>query len=118
MALSSTSSPDRATCALAICHQHHCRIVWRGWEGTEVKFRRLSAAEIAAYVATGEPLDKADGYGIQGQAQSFVEWIRGSYYNVVGLHIRQVLRALRALGWTDASPSHLREASQMNRRLV
>jgi septum formation protein len=52
---------------------------------TLVRFRRLSDAEIAAYVATGEPLDKAGGYGIQGQAAMFIKTITGSYSGVMGL---------------------------------
>ena len=122
--------------ALARCHRRRGRIVERGWEGSEAKFRRLSPAEIAAYVATGKPLDKAGGYAIQGPGRRSVEWIRGSYYNVVGLPIRQLLRALGAVGWIelqgrlsptapdpfpgcpDDSPSHLWAAAQMNRRSV
>ncbi|WP_297476317.1 Maf-like protein [Thermococcus sp.] len=51
---------------------------------TEVKFRELDDALIRAYIATGEPMDKAGAYGIQGRGALFVEWIRGDYYNVVG----------------------------------
>jgi septum formation protein len=54
-------------------------------ELTEVEFRRLAPVEIAAYVATGEPLDKAGAYGIQGAAAAFVRRIEGCYFNVVGL---------------------------------
>lgn len=52
---------------------------------TAVHFRKLSAAEITAYVVTGEPLDKAGAYGIQGRAALFCDRIEGSYDNVVGL---------------------------------
>jgi septum formation protein len=58
-----------------------------------VEFRPLSAAEIDAYVATGEPLDKAGAYAIQGGAGRFVRAVDGSYTNVVGLPIDEV-RAL------------------------
>lgn len=61
---------------------------------TEVRFRPLSPAEIDAYVATGEPYDKAGGYGIQGGAAAFVEHIRGDYYNVVGLPLARVRELL------------------------
>lgn len=65
---------------------------------TEVDFRALDAHEIDAYVATGEPLDKAGAYGIQGRAAAFVPAIRGSYTNVVGLPLVEVLGALLELG--------------------
>jgi septum formation protein len=64
-------------------------------EATKVRFRRLSAAEIKAYVATGEPLDKAGAYGIQGRAAAFVTRIEGDYSNVVGLPLARVVEALR-----------------------
>ena len=54
-------------------------------EMTRVFFRELTDAEIDAYVATGEPMDKAGAYGYQGRAGLFVERIEGDYYNVVGL---------------------------------
>ena len=54
-------------------------------EETVVRFRALGEAEIAAYVESGEPLDKAGAYGIQGAAALFVQGIRGDYANVVGL---------------------------------
>lgn len=53
-------------------------------ESTEVHFCKLTEAVIAAYVDTGEPFDKAGGYGIQSYAGSFVEKICGCYFNVVG----------------------------------
>lgn len=57
---------------------------------TEVHFRTLSDAEIARYCDSGEPYDKAGGYGIQGAACIFVEQIIGDYYNVVGLPVCRV----------------------------
>jgi len=86
--------------ALAICQQHHICVLWQEWAGTQVKLRHLSTRQIEAYVASSEPLGKAGGWAIQGRARSFVEWMRGSYYNVVGLPIKQVLYALQILGWT------------------
>ena len=59
--------------------------IWQAYETTEVVFAPLSAASIIRYVDTGEPADKAGAYGIQGRAAVFVEQIRGSYSNVVGL---------------------------------
>lgn len=64
---------------------------------TQVRFRELSAAEIAAYAATGEPSDKAGAYGIQGKAAAFVAAIHGSYTNVVGLPLAEVYEALKAV---------------------
>jgi septum formation protein len=66
---------------------------------TRVSFRRLSAGEVRAYVAGGEGRDKAGSYAIQGDAASFVERIEGSFTNVVGLPLCDVVLALRALGW-------------------
>lgn len=59
--------------------------VWQHVEVTEVTFAGLTDREIAQYVATGEPLDKAGAYGIQGRAALFIPSIKGSYSNVVGL---------------------------------
>jgi septum formation protein len=72
-------------------------VFWLEVVRSEVYFRRLSATEIAEYVATGAPLDKAGAYGIQDPSHKLVERVRGSYYNVVGLPLRQVLRALRTV---------------------
>jgi len=60
---------------------------------TQVKFRHLSTSEILWYVNTGEPFDKAGGYGIQEKAASFVKSISGSYSNVVGLPVCEVMQA-------------------------
>jgi septum formation protein len=66
-------------------------------ETTAVTFRRLNDAEIAQYVASGEPLDKAGAYGIQGLASKFVTRIEGCYFNVVGLPIARVYELLLTL---------------------
>ncbi|MGH9658604.1 MAG: Maf family protein, partial [Bryobacteraceae bacterium] len=57
----------------------------------------LQTAEIDAYVATAEPMDKAGAYGIQGGASKFVERIDGCYFNVMGLPIALVYRLLRGM---------------------
>lgn len=62
---------------------------------TQVLFRQLTTDEIDAYIATGEPFDKAGSYGIQGYALTFVESIEGSYTNVVGLPMSQVAQSLK-----------------------
>lgn len=61
---------------------------------SRVTMRRLSAADIKAYVASGEPMDKAGAYGAQGMGMALIEKITGSYMNVVGLPIAQVLQDL------------------------
>jgi septum formation protein len=66
---------------------------------TRVTFRALSADEANDYAARGEGRDKAGGYAIQGRAAIFVERIDGSYTNVVGLPLCEVVVALRRLGW-------------------
>jgi septum formation protein len=62
---------------------------------TKVWFRKLGDREIERYVATGEPMDKAGAYGIQGKAAAFVDKINGSYTNVVGLPLSQVYKMLK-----------------------
>jgi septum formation protein len=69
-------------------------------EETLVCFRVLSDEEIAAYVATGEPDDKAGGYGIQGAGGMFVERIEGSDTNVIGLPLATVVRLAAEVGVT------------------
>ena len=65
-----------------------------GVETTRVYFDELSAEEIAAYVRSGEPMDKAGAYGIQGLASKFIPRIEGCYFNVVGLPVARVTRAI------------------------
>ena len=62
---------------------------------TELHFRPLSEREIARYIATGEPMDKAGSYGIQGGAALFCDWLKGDYYNVMGLPVCRLLEALQ-----------------------
>jgi septum formation protein len=66
-------------------------------ESTTVCFVSMTPEEIAAYVASGEPMDKAGGYAIQGLASKFVERIDGDYSNVVGLPLALVYRRLKEL---------------------
>jgi len=67
---------------------------------TRVWFYRLEPSEVAEYVATGEPMDKAGAYGIQGRAAALVERIDGDFYTVMGLPLSRVVRAMRRLGFT------------------
>lgn len=71
-------------------------------ESTRVRFARLSSDEIAEYVKSGEPLDKAGAYGIQGLGGRFIEKIDGCYFNVVGLPLARLYRMLIDLGWQSS----------------
>ncbi len=64
---------------------------------TYVRFFPFSEAEIAAYIATGEPMDKAGSYGIQGKGALLVESISGDYYNIMGLPLARVCKRLASL---------------------
>jgi septum formation protein len=66
---------------------------------TRVKFKRLTEAEVAAYVASGEWEGKAGGYGVQGRAGAFVVSLNGSYSGVVGLPLYETLSLLVGLGY-------------------
>lgn len=66
---------------------------------SEVRFRTISTAEIRRYVQSGEPMDKAGAYGIQGRAAIFVEEIRGSHSGVVGLPLCETALLLRDFGY-------------------
>ena len=66
-------------------------------EVTDIHFRPLSQKEIAGYVATGEPMDKAGAYGIQGGAALFADKLQGDYYNVMGLPVCRLFLMLRAV---------------------
>ena len=67
-------------------------------ERTRVTFCALSEEEIAAYAASGEPMDKAAAYGVQARGGCFVERIEGCYYNVMGLPLSRLWRILGELG--------------------
>jgi len=66
---------------------------------SEVRFRTLSEHEIRRYVATGEPMDKAGAYGIQGHAAVFIEEIRGSYSGIMGLPLFETAALLEVFGY-------------------
>ena len=65
---------------------------------SDVTFRPLSDAVIAAYVATGEPMDKAGAYAVQGKGAALIEGIRGDFFGVMGLPLRLVLELLERFG--------------------
>jgi len=79
----------------------------RDFAVTEVWFAPMSAAEIAEYAASGEPMDKAGAYAIQGLASKFVEKIEGCYFNVVGLPIALVYRRFKYFTNSAALPRSL-----------
>jgi septum formation protein len=67
-------------------------------EEVSVTFRRLSRDDIDAYIATGEPMDKAGAYGIQGFGATIVERVEGDYFAVMGLPLARLVSLLRAVG--------------------
>jgi septum formation protein len=73
----------------------------KGVEETQVKIKALERQEIEWYINTGEPFDKAGAYAIQGKGAFMVEWIKGSYTNVVGLPLCQLIRLFQEAGIGD-----------------
>lgn len=71
-------------------------------EATSVTFAPLSDQEIDAYIATGEPFDKAGAYGIQGIGGRYVTRIEGCYFNVMGLPLARLWVLLREFGWKES----------------
>lgn len=70
-------------------------------EETAVEFFPLTESEIEAYVSTGDPMDKAGAYGIQGRGALLVKRIEGDYYNVMGLPVGELYRRLRSVSSLD-----------------
>lgn len=88
----------------AVCARRGERI-WERLSESRVRMKRLSRAEMAGYLATGDWRDKAGGYGLQGPAGAFVPWIGGSYSGIVGLPLAETAALLEAAGlpvWTPA----------------
>lgn len=67
-------------------------------EATEVYFRPAAEAELLAYIATGEPMDKAGSYGVQGKGALLVEKLDGDFFNVMGLPVLRLSRMLAQFG--------------------
>jgi len=87
---------------------------WRGYfeaVKTDVLFDEIGEDEIRWYVSSGEPMDKAGAYGIQGLASLFIRAIRGCYYNVVGFPVNAFYRGLKALGYRPQDFIRLRRGS-------
>ncbi|MBA2627031.1 MAG: Maf family protein, partial [Gemmatimonadales bacterium] len=74
-------------------------VVRQATDITSVTFRAADEPMLRAYVATGEPMDKAGAYGIQGYGAALVERIDGDFFGVMGLPVRLVLRLLAEAGW-------------------
>lgn len=72
---------------------------------TRVRFKALSAEDVAGYLASGEWEGKAGGYAIQGRAAAFIPHIVGSYSAVVGLPLYETMALLTGLGWRAAAPA-------------
>ena len=68
---------------------------------TEVRFYELNDSDIKGYIKSGEPFDKAGGYGIQGLGARFVQEIRGCYFNVVGLPLGTIWQTIKSLREVD-----------------
>lgn len=88
----------RVVTGLAVVGRSPAAPVLHGFESTRVLFRELTGAEIEAYVATGEPMDKAGAYAIQGRASLLISGIRGDYSNVVGLPLLRLAELLTQSG--------------------
>jgi nucleoside triphosphate pyrophosphatase len=81
----------------AVAVAHHGRVV-SGIESVEVTFRPLTDAQIETYIATGEPMDKAGAYGIQGYGAVIVERVHGDYFAVMGLALGRLVGLLESVG--------------------
>ena len=81
----------------AVAVAHHGRTV-SGVESVEVTFRPLNDSQIETYIATGEPMDKAGAYGIQGYGAVIVECVHGDYFAVMGLALGRLVGLLESVG--------------------
>ena len=86
----------RVITGVAVCDEQRCAYVQ---SVSEVRFRTIDDEEIRHYVLSGEPMDKAGAYGIQGKAGLFVAHIAGSYTGIMGLPVCETGELLKAFGW-------------------
>jgi len=86
----------RVLTGVAVCHEGRTEYVL---SVSEVRFRQIDDDEIRHYVRSGEPMDKAGAYGIQGRAGLFVEHLAGSYTGVMGLPVCETGELLKRFGW-------------------
>ena len=96
-----SDATHRVYTAVAVCSALACRVVL---SENDVSMRKISTAEMAKYWLTGEPLDKAGAYAIQGLAAVFISNIRGSYSGIMGLPLFETAELLR--GYDIVSPMH------------
>lgn len=91
--------------ALVIVHDdgEGAEVVAENYESSDVYFRHLSDEQIVRYVETGEPLDKAGAYAVQGIGRELIFRVDGSYLNVVGLPLSRLQTMLHSLGWQQDS---------------
>lgn len=82
----------------AVALQHGAQRL-RALSVSKVRFMAMSDAQIAAYVASGEPFGKAGAYGVQGLAAAMIEHIEGSYSGIMGLPVFETAQLLRQIGW-------------------
>lgn len=82
----------------AVALQHGAQR-WQALSVSKVRFTDMSDAQIAAYVASGEPFGKAGAYGVQGSAAAMIEHIEGSYSGIMGLPVFETAQLLRQIGW-------------------
>ncbi len=96
-----SGSTHKVATAFSVCCQSKNKSITKVVE-TEVEMVKLSEEEIDSYVMTEEPMDKAGSYAIQGTAAGFIKSIRGSYTNVVGLPVAEVMEVLIEEGVVEA----------------
>lgn len=82
----------------AVALQHGAQR-WQALSVSKVRFMAMSDAQIAAYVASGEPFGKAGAYGVQGLAAAMIEHIDGSYSGIMGLPVFETAQLMRQIGW-------------------
>jgi septum formation protein len=97
MLLSLSGKSHRVITGFTILDTKNKKVITRTVE-TRVLIKNLSPGEIASYVLTGEPLDKAGAYAIQGLGSAIVEKINGDYYNVMGLPLNALVDSLKEFG--------------------
>ncbi len=95
----------RVSSALAVAYDNGdgAVVVAEDSETSQVVFRELTEQEIADYISSGEPMDKAGAYAVQGRGRELIEQVEGSFLNVVGLPIEKLRSMLAKLGWEPAA---------------